>query len=698
MASLHLHRKCVLWKIAKSVFFVFIFMLIRLLIVVIIHEVFTLKARRKMQKERFRESSIAKVVFAVLLLLFAIDENSLLAKPVSASDIVDAADFGYAMEDATHALQCAIDSGARRVTVSRQKGDWCIGKIRLRSNQEIVFADGVVVRALPGGFRKQGDCMFSAMGVSNVVVRGEGNVILMMNKMDYQDAKRYEWSEWRHLLSMKDSALVSVSNLTLSSSGGDGIYVARCSDVGIRNVICRDHHRQGLSVISARNLHVRDCVFTGTSGTPPSCGIDFEPNNSSDYLVSNLVENCIFSGNARDGVHFHIPHLSSRSDAVSIVLKDCHMFGNAGCGVGYYGTWDASNAPQGTIRFERCTISGNSEGALSLSWQAPSSVKLFFSECILDGRGFDDEFIVFDNSNAPFNFGGVFFDRTTVFYGKDDLVAFYGMDGQGIKDISGIVEVKSNGAVKPFDFCEFAAKNQPKEVPSSFRRASVRHGALQSCRPSCPGEIQTPTSVDTYFNGRATFALSAPAAGAYPLVFNVSKKDARAIGIKVKVTDAVGTPVDSFAVTEKSAKHTLRFDGKRPLFVEVRTGAHAVALETGVLIAGVMASDRLWIKGGQNSVFYFKVPSNSKSVQLEMLAGRKSRTSVCVFDEAGQVRFAALDSQVAKIADIERVTSANDEIWSVQVATAGEGAALRLGGDVIPVFCVSKECMFSPAE
>ena len=85
------------------------------------------------------------------------------------------------------------------------------------------------------------------------------SAVLKMNKKDYQDPSRYARSEWRHTVSLRGAERIKLLNLTLRSSGGDGVYVgagknlAGCRDVELDHVICEDHHRQGISVISAEN-------------------------------------------------------------------------------------------------------------------------------------------------------------------------------------------------------------------------------------------------------------------------------------------------------------------------------------------------------------------------------------------------------------------------------------------------------------
>ena len=138
---------------------------------------------------------------------------------------VNASAFGWNATDATSCLQAAIDSGAKKVVIDRQAGDWIVEPIFLRvSGQEVVVADGVTVRAKKGSFKGRADCLFRISSKDRgVTLRGEGKATLVMNKRDYQDLKQYVFSEWRHAVSVAGSG-TTVRDLTILSSGGDGVY------------------------------------------------------------------------------------------------------------------------------------------------------------------------------------------------------------------------------------------------------------------------------------------------------------------------------------------------------------------------------------------------------------------------------------------------------------------------------------------
>ena len=137
---------------------------------------------------------------------------------------------------------------------------------------------------------------------------------------------------------------VSVTGLNISSTGGDGIYVAgwghhinlpngsrlfvstrqHSANITVRGVHCHDNYRQvtdplpppllgrlqsegafcplqlwrrlsvafhpcidrlqGMSIISVVGMRVSDSTFSGTNGTAPQFGIDMEPNRVLDSL------------------------------------------------------------------------------------------------------------------------------------------------------------------------------------------------------------------------------------------------------------------------------------------------------------------------------------------------------------------------------------------------------------------------------
>ncbi|MFH7813445.1 hypothetical protein ACH0C8_16175, partial [Acetobacter lovaniensis] len=89
----------------------------------------------------------------------------------------------------------------------------------------------------------------------------------------------YQKAEWRMGLAFNGCKNITVEGVRIESTGGDGIYLGTtnqqqyCQHIRIKDVVCSDNHRQGLSVIGADDLVIENSVFANTWGTVPASGI-----------------------------------------------------------------------------------------------------------------------------------------------------------------------------------------------------------------------------------------------------------------------------------------------------------------------------------------------------------------------------------------------------------------------------------------
>jgi len=149
--------------------------------------------------------------------------------------IANAAWWGFNKDDSTDALQGAINSSASKVIVPYMGSEWIVRPIRLASNQEIVFEEGVIVEAMsnkvkPDSFiiygsnwntkkneHKRGDALFRATCKSNIILRGYG-ATFRMKKNKYLAERNT--SEHRHIINLRSCSDITVEGLTLKDSGG----------------------------------------------------------------------------------------------------------------------------------------------------------------------------------------------------------------------------------------------------------------------------------------------------------------------------------------------------------------------------------------------------------------------------------------------------------------------------------------------
>ena len=199
-------------------------------------------------------------------------------------------DFHPKKTDATEAIRKAVESGATKIIFDNPGFEYLTEPVMLKSDQEIIFEDGVCVRAMPGKFHGLGDSLFTCKGLKNVILRGNGKATLRMNKKDYQNRAIYKHSEWRFGIALFNSENIQIKNLSILSSGGDGVYIGGSGtpnkNIKLEELILDDHHRQGISIINVENLLIRKCQISNTQGTRPEAGIDFEPNRTDEVIIN----------------------------------------------------------------------------------------------------------------------------------------------------------------------------------------------------------------------------------------------------------------------------------------------------------------------------------------------------------------------------------------------------------------------------
>ena len=203
----------------------------------------------------------------------------------------------------------------------------------------------------------------NASGVSNLTIEGAGagtpgapgTSSLLMDKAFYMaNPQLYPKSEDRMGLAFYNCVDVTVRNLTIARTGGDGIYVNNLTRAHFIGVKALENYRQGMSIISATHLMVDECEFADTYGTEPMLGVDFEPNNHDDVLHNITLRNCLIAGNVGGGVSVGYSALTSLTPMpIDITFSGTSMPGDAG-GAAIRIRWQpegGSQPPQGHISF-----------------------------------------------------------------------------------------------------------------------------------------------------------------------------------------------------------------------------------------------------------------------------------------------------------------------------------------------------------
>ena len=634
-----------------------------------------------------RKMLSGKIMFAVALALCAFGASG-------ADRVVTASSFGWSVEDSTAALQAAFDSGARTVVIDRQAGDWITRPLFItNSNIEVVLADGVTLKAKPGEYHGNRDCLICiAKNVKNIMLRGSGNSILAMNKADYVDPKNgYSFSEWRHAVSILMAQNVTVKDLTILSSGGDGIYVNGAKGVTLENLVLRDHYRQGMSPISVTDMTVRRCVFNDTLGTPPQSGIDMEPNQEKHRFMNVVYEDCVFNGNQSHGINLHFANFNARTQPVSITFRRCKAYGNKNTGLtimtGVPNRIEKFGQVKGALRFEDCEFANNGREAVKILNHSTNGMDICFANCIFDARGSGAESAIrFSNGWFPGNFGGLSFERCSIKLDEGrEVCLFDARPGFGVGGkFTGTLAVERGGNREMFDLAAFAAKHKPRpELVVRFDAAEVEFPALKAMS----GNLPEKGTFIPFVRGRFVYVVAVPGAGEYKIRFNskkVNKNRPGTLAGRVQLLDKAGTELAGFEVPIGDFEYTLKANCANVYRFDVlpcNTAIIRVACDGAA--AALLANNPVYLFTGRDAPFHFCVPAAAETVSVRINPSEAVQAEL--IDASGR-KVAEMPYQTRPVIfNVRRAKTASDEVWKLRFVKIQEDMSFQIGVDGIPL-------------
>jgi len=366
-------------------------------------------------------------------------------------EVANAAWWGFTPGDVTECLQSALDSGATTVIVPYLGSPWIVRTIMLRSDQHIVFEQGVEVVGRRGGYFGVTRCLFEGRDISGLKLTG--NAVLRMQKDEFTDG------EWRHALALFGCRDVTIDGLTFCGSGGEGIYIGRsrsadgpthCSNIHIRNVTCTNNRRNGLGVTSVDRLLVEHSLFEGNSGTPPEAGVDLEPNGPDELMRNVVFDHCVFGNNAGPSFTIYMNALNRDSADIDIAVRNCRMLNRLRSVTPVSAGLD--DGPRGRVVFEDCVIDCDHGPALTLWDKSVHGPRVILDGCRfrkLTPKTFPGIGVIRFQSSRPEKtreLGGVdFIDCVIEDYVDRPVVAADGVNGGPVKvsDVTGEIRVVS---------------------------------------------------------------------------------------------------------------------------------------------------------------------------------------------------------------------------------------------------------------
>jgi hypothetical protein len=236
---------------------------------------------------------------------------------------------------------------------------WETGVLVLRSKQTFLLDSGVIIHAQKNCFPNPNTSygLFRLNNIDDVHIKGE-NALIDLGINEYKDG------EWRHAFFMEGVNNFTMSGITIKGAAGDGICInwnsARLysEHIVLQNLVFEDNARQGISVISAKNLLIENCVFKNTGRSNhhqlaahgPWCGIDLEPDSVMQRLENITIKNCTFENNKGDGLLIAFAGGLNR-----VVIKECTFKDNNRSAIALIGPVRGS---RGSFNIQDIDISG----------------------------------------------------------------------------------------------------------------------------------------------------------------------------------------------------------------------------------------------------------------------------------------------------------------------------------------------------
>lgn len=169
-----------------------------------------------------------------------------------------------------------IENGRYKVEALCEK-DACLS---VCSNTEMVLDGSITL--MPNSFSM---CDVIRLEGENIILRGKGQIV--GDKFTHTGTE----GEWGMGVKITNAKNIRVSDLTIKECWGDCIYINKQSkNVLIDGCYLDNGRRQGISVVCADGVTIRNCTITNVGGTNPQYAIDIEP-NSKDYVDNVKIEN-----------------------------------------------------------------------------------------------------------------------------------------------------------------------------------------------------------------------------------------------------------------------------------------------------------------------------------------------------------------------------------------------------------------------
>lgn len=161
--------------------------------------------------------------------------------------------------------------------------------------------------------------------------------------------------EWGFGISIRGAKNIRVVGATIKNCWGDGVYIGTFknttnSNIKIANCFIDNNRRNGISIISGKDVEIKNTTISNSNGTYPMSGIDLEPNTNSELLSNIVISNVTTFNNYKEGILIVLRSLyGGPNNKVTIKIEN-HFDDNSGHAMGFALKNENAKAIEGTIK------------------------------------------------------------------------------------------------------------------------------------------------------------------------------------------------------------------------------------------------------------------------------------------------------------------------------------------------------------
>lgn len=273
--------------------------------------------------------------------------------------------------DATAQIQAEFDKGGAMFIpegvymIRAHTSDGGFAGVSPKNDSLIIFHPKALFKAITND-----KPAYSIINLTSV----SGVTIIEPNIVGDKDTHTGVGGEFGMGIYMRDAHNIHIVNPKIDKCWGDGIYIGQVASVGACTAVTIDNpvidgcRRQGISIISADGLTINNPVITNIAGTPPSAGIDIEPNNTA-CVLSKIKINNLKTVSTASGL---VIDLDKFTDGVTTKTVDIEVNGHSDDGSDFGATFTRNLHPTaGSIRYLGVTLKNNdNNGILQRRWHS----------------------------------------------------------------------------------------------------------------------------------------------------------------------------------------------------------------------------------------------------------------------------------------------------------------------------------------